>query len=1109
MSYAPRIPNAQWDAHKEQIRALYLAEDKTLDQTIEIMRERHGFSATDKQYVRKLKAWGMKKNVSSHQWKQSVSLVQKRKALGKETKLTIDGMVISAKKMKKEMGRYSYPQYGHGGMSAVSTSTSLGIIAYTPPSDNAPRVFLDTMPWLRFQSSVESVLSSPGTKFLLSRLEISLASGGGCPIKFRMRRQRDTFSGIHYYTDIPSTIPLGLKEKIGTQCKNGQAQQLVQSQPMLQLLHHTVYVSSNSLVSEEKMEQLVQWIVENEYTWAVERFIQLKGPSLAVFASNLLVAATRLGNVDFARMLLIQGTNPNSVGKIGRSRYLVFGTVLKIAGQRRDPRLVELLLRFGADPNDSGDADHTILDDFWSTIHSGHATNHTIHIIEILIEAGGRVTHIDPTSPRSWLAVSIKSGSFRLIELLQEAASHIKESASLANMKMQFAIERDQFEMVQGLVDQGAEVNCFSYHYKEDPHPYEDEPHLFSFPRLTRPIALAAKQNNLKMTQLLLNLGADANSIAPWDCPPAHMDNRLAQEDQLRYFLKYGPQPALHHATWNGNVSMVELLLQHGADIHLKDYFGCTPLQTACRSNHLDVVRVLLSWGASVDETTLHAASQGTSSAVLELLLFHGPNADFNPLLDYGTAALSAAVEIQSIDLVTALLQAGAYLDPMSFHVAVRKHRGSAQIVKCLLDAGASVDVANCNAANCECSPSYPTTPLQMAVGQRNLELVNLLLQYGADISHVKGVCPWNHFQGFKEHPVWHEIVLTLLNHGVDINGHGSAKGATTFLRDAVENENPAVMELLLDRGADPTERTDSDVPALYLSFVLVSNELANMEFLNAFISHGANVNGYAPIPVNYLEGRFEYDRVDRFFSCARGTYLQVTPLQLAAFCSLDDSVNLLLQTGADINSPPAKDFGFTALQLAIFVGQSEFVIKELLESGANINSPAASEIGFTALQAAILADNNELALRLLNAGADIDAPASSRKGMTSLQAAAFKDNDQLMEALLSRNPNINAPPCRMNGATALQYAAIRGNFDVVLQLLEKGADINAAPSEEGGRTALQGAAEHGRLDIVHLLLENDHDVEFLEERCHQAADFADEEGHREIAKILRNWERP
>lgn len=899
------------------------------------------------------------------------------------------------------------------------------------------------------------------------------------------------------YTDVPSTIPLGLQERVGTQCNNGQAQQLAQSQPMLQLLHYTVYVSSNSLVSERTMEEFVQWIVGNEYTWAIERFIQLKGPSLAVFASKLLVTATRLGNVDFARMLLIQGANPSSVDKDRRSHR----TVLNIAAQQRDPRLVELLLRYGADPNDSGDADHTILDDFWYTGHTGDVTNHSIHIIEILIEAGGRVTHIDQTLPQSWLAVSIRSGSFRLIELLQEAASHIKESTSLTNMKMQFAIERDQFEMVQGLVDQGAEVNCFSYHY-EDQRP-------FNFPRLTRPIALAAKQNNLKMTQLLLNLGADANGVAPWDDDlSAQRASQQAQDYGLRRAFRYEPKPALHHATWNGNASMVELLLQHGADIHLKDYLGCTPLQTACHSNHLDVVRVLLSRGASVDETTLHAASQGGSSAVLELLLFHGPNAEFNPWLDYGTAALSAAVEIQSIDLVTALLQAGAYPDPMSLHGAVRKHWGSAQIVKCLLDAGASVDAANCNAVNCDCSPSYPNTPLQMAVAQRDLGLVNLLLQYGADISHVKGVRPWNYFQDSEEQSIWHEIVLTLLNHGADINGHDSVKGGSTFLRDAVEYENPAVMELLLDRGADPTERTDSDTPVLYLSFVLVCNQLATMKFLNAFISHGAHVNGYAPISVDDLMLIVEYDYLYQFFSCAKGTYLHVTPLQLAAFCSLNDAaVSLLLQKGADINSPPAKDFGFTALQLAIIMDESE-VIEALLKSGANINSPAASEIGITALQAAILADNNELALRLLNAGAEIDAPASSRKGMTSLQAAAFQDNDQLIQALLSRNPNINAPPCRMNGATALQYAAIRGNFDVVLQLVEKGADINAAPSEEGGRTALQGAAEHGRLDIVHLLLENDHDVEFLEERCNKAADFADKEGHRDIATILRSWER-
>lgn len=908
------------------------------------------------------------------------------------------------------------------------------------------------------------------------------------------------------YTDAPSTIPIGLQEIIGTQCDNGQAQQLVQSQPMLQFLHHAVYISSNSLVSGESMEELVKWIVENEYIWAVERFIQLKGPSLAVFASKLLGAATRRGNVDFAHMLLIQGTDPNTVDKNGRFSCLVFGTVLNIAAQRRDQRLVELLLRYRADPNDSGDADHTILDGFWNE-EGRNATdtrediNHSINIIEILVKAGGKVTRTDQTSSRSWLVASIESGSFRLTELLQEAASHIKESASLTNMALQFAIETDQLEMVQGLVDQGADVNCFTYYY-EGRYP-------FKFPWLTRPIALAAKKNNLKMTQLLLNLGADANSIAPWNGLPAHPEHRLQlqQEAQLRSLLKYGPKPALHHAAWNGNAPMVRILLQHGADVDVKDHFGYTPLQAACHPNSLETVKVLLSRIPSVDETALYAASQGGSLEVLEFLIFRSLNPGFCPLLD-GTAALSAAVEIQSIHLVYALLQAGVSPDPISLHAAARKCGGSAQIVKCLLDAGAKVDAANCDAANCECSPSYPTTPLQMAVGQRNLELVNLLLQHGADISHVKGVLARTYYESSDEHSNWHEIVLTLLDHGLDINRHVSAKGACTFLCDAVESLNPAVVELLLDRRADPTERGYLDVPTLYASLMMGFSQLVDLKFLNAFIAHGVNINAYAPLAEFGLEVLLDNEHMRQSFNFTREAYLQVTPLQLAASCGSNEAVSLLLQKGADINCPPAKDFGFTALQLAILLDCGD-MIETLLKSGADINSPAASGVGCTALQAAILADNNELALRLLNDGAEIDAPASSRSGKTSLQAAAFKDNDELIQALLSRNPNINAPPCREYGATALQYAAIRGNFDVVLQLLEKGADINAAPPEVGGRTALQGAAEHGRLDIVHLLLKNDDDVEFLEERCRKAAELAYKEGHREIAKILRNWERP
>lgn len=46
MSLTQRIPAATWDAHKEQIRMLYVVQDKTLDDTIKSMNEDHGFLAT-------------------------------------------------------------------------------------------------------------------------------------------------------------------------------------------------------------------------------------------------------------------------------------------------------------------------------------------------------------------------------------------------------------------------------------------------------------------------------------------------------------------------------------------------------------------------------------------------------------------------------------------------------------------------------------------------------------------------------------------------------------------------------------------------------------------------------------------------------------------------------------------------------------------------------------------------------------------------------------------------------------------------------------------------------------------------------------------------------
>ncbi|KAJ4009056.1 hypothetical protein NW766_009239 [Fusarium irregulare] len=108
MSRAPRIPETQWEVHKETIKSLYLEQNKTIDETISFMAENHQFYASKKQYIRKITVnWKLRKNATKEEWEQASSLILKRKAEGKLTQLTIHGKIIPDKRSKREIRRYA------------------------------------------------------------------------------------------------------------------------------------------------------------------------------------------------------------------------------------------------------------------------------------------------------------------------------------------------------------------------------------------------------------------------------------------------------------------------------------------------------------------------------------------------------------------------------------------------------------------------------------------------------------------------------------------------------------------------------------------------------------------------------------------------------------------------------------------------------------------------------------------------------------------------------------------------------------------------------------------------------------------------------------------
>jgi len=116
----------------------------------------------------------------------------------------------------------------------------------------------------------------------------------------------------------------------------------------------------------------------------------------------------------------------------------------------------------------------------------------------------------------------------------------------------------------------------------------------------------------------------------------------------------------LHNAAFQGNKSMVELLLAQKADVNAKTKSSTTPLHFASLRGFKDVVPLLLAAKANIDsvsidgETPLHMAAQYGDIDVVKLLVGH--KANINVKDNDGQTPLHDAAIIGHIDVVELLV---------------------------------------------------------------------------------------------------------------------------------------------------------------------------------------------------------------------------------------------------------------------------------------------------------------------------------------------------------------------------------------------------------------------------------------------------------------------
>ena len=164
---------------------------------------------------------------------------------------------------------------------------------------------------------------------------------------------------------------------------------------------------------------------------------------------------------------------------------------------------------------------------------------------------------------------------------------------------------------------------------------------------------------------------------------------------------------ALHLAASEGNTETVQLLLEKGADINMKDKDENTALHLAAGYGQTETVQLLLEKGAKINEmndeglTALHlAASQGHTSIVKKLLNHRDADINIKGGND-GSTPLHLATGYGQTETVQLLLDRGADINAKSNIANTALHSAAIHthpdIVKLLVNRGADINITNDN----------------------------------------------------------------------------------------------------------------------------------------------------------------------------------------------------------------------------------------------------------------------------------------------------------------------------------------------------------------------------------------------------------------------------
>ena len=482
-----------------------------------------------------------------------------------------------------------------------------------------------------------------------------------------------------------------------------------------------------------------------------------------------------------------------------------------------------------------------------------------------------------------------------------------------------------------------------------------------------RPLEYETEHDVSTMVEMLLDAGANPNLADPFGQTPLI----LCCTDELS--LRDSP-----------SLSLIKLLLDANADPDVADTFGNTPLLAACKGDDsvsYDVVEALIDRGANVNHgiygpegttTALIAAAEQGSSNMLELLLEYGADPN-HPVRGEGTICMAA--RIGSIECIETLSLAGADVNQRSLqdgNAAIHICCSCPDMLEALLALGADADL--CNTAG--------DSALHLVAAAGLLSSVVQLISSGASVSvqnqegklPVMLACEGNH----------DDVVQFLLTKMDDTALQTTDHNSKTLVHIAAEVGLFELLPHLVSRSMDLGSFT---VPGAGGTAAHIAAAKGHLDFLkglaDAFACHGCStISLWTPMPVS-----------------------RIVPLHRACKHGHVDCVRFLLNHRP---SNPCRDPN-------------------------PLGKPSSSR---RALFLAVKGGHLECVRLLLDR--DIDVDTSGISGTTAMHIAASLNLEKIIELLIQHNAWVGNED--EDGFTPLHLAAAAGAVGAIDVLLRKSA---------------------------------------------------------------------